>query len=230
MRKKGSFVLLCFVIMALGLIGCVPVHVVASLKGEVSQLQIQYRELQQNHADLYAKVDSSLTNLGALDTSVRDLQDKVSILNQAPNLNEMKAKYVKDDCTKSDLPSSVYQNAYGDYSMGKYDVACSEFQSFVGKYPNAELAPQAQFYMGECYYSRGMFDKALEEYDKVEEHYKRSDLVSLARLKMAMCYEMLGKSDESSGVLSSILKDFPQSPEASRAKEKIRTNRNVQTR
>ncbi|GHT36916.1 hypothetical protein AGMMS49593_02860 [Endomicrobiia bacterium] len=229
--RKDSFVLLCFVVMASsGLVGCVPAHVVTSLKGEVSQLQIQYRELQQNHADLYAKVDSSLTNLGALNASVQDLQDRVSVLNQVPNLNEMKAKDVKDGCTKSVLPSSVYQSAYGDYSMGKYDIACSGFQSFVDKYPNTELAPQAQFYMGECYYSSGMFDKALEEYNKVEEHYKRSGLVSSARFKMAMCYEMLGESDESSSVLSSILKDFPQSPEASRAKEKIRTNRNVQTR
>ncbi|GHT52766.1 hypothetical protein AGMMS49990_09550 [Endomicrobiia bacterium] len=95
--RKGSSVLLCFVIMASGLAGCVPAHVVTSLKSEVSQLQIQYRELQQNHADLYAKVDSSLTNLGALNALVQDLQDKVSILNQAPHdlVNDLDKKVQK---------------------------------------------------------------------------------------------------------------------------------------
>ncbi|GHT25062.1 hypothetical protein AGMMS49953_09020 [Endomicrobiia bacterium] len=62
--------------------------------------------------------------------------------------------------------------------MAKFDLAYSGFQSFADKYPNAELVPQAQFYMGECFYSMSMWDKALEEYKKVEQRYKkRSDLV-----------------------------------------------------
>jgi tol-pal system protein YbgF len=227
--ERYALALLCFTAMS-GL-GCVPASVnsreVTSLKDEVSQLQIQYRELQQNHADLYVKVDSSLMSLGALNASMQDLQDKISILNQTVHdLN----KKIENDYTESVLPSSIYQGAYGDYSMGKYDLAYSGFQSFVDKYPNVELAPQAQFYMGECFYSRSMFDKALEEYEKVEARYKKSDLVSSARLKIAMCYEMLGKSGKLSNVLLSILKDFPQSPEALTAKEKIRINKNAKKR
>jgi tol-pal system protein YbgF len=227
--KKYIFIPLCFV-AALDL-GCAPVSMIS----HVTQLQVQYKQLQQDYADLYAKVDSSSTNLVILNACVQDLQDKISGLSQTMHVPENNlSKNVKDEgknsYMKPVLPSSIYQGAYGDYSMGKYDIAYSGFQSFLNKYPNAELAPQAQFYMGECFYLRDMFDGALQEYKKLEKHYKRSGLVSSARLKIAMCYEMLGEIDKSSSILLSILKEFPQSPEALRAKEKIRINKNAQTK
>jgi tol-pal system protein YbgF len=228
--KKGVFIPLCFIATTLGL-GCAPVSVVS----HVAQLQAQYKQLQQDYADLYAKTDASSASLITLNACVQDLQDKISGPSQTVQISENNlCKEDKEDEGKNNykkpvLPSSIYQGAYGDYSRGKYDIACLGFQSFLNKYPNAELAPQAQFYAGECFYLRDLFDEALKEYEKVEEHYKISGLVPPARLKMAMCYEMLGEIDKSSSILSSILKDFPQSPEALRAKEKIRINKNAQT-
>jgi tol-pal system protein YbgF len=225
--KKGVFIPLCFIATTLGS-GCAPMSM-------VSQLQAQCKQLQQDYADLYAKMDASSASLVILNARVQDLQDKISVSSQTVHISENNlGKEDKEDEGKNNykrpvLPSSIYQGAYGDYSMGKYDIACSGFQSFLNKYPNAELAPQAQFYVGECFYLRDMFDEALKEYEKVEEYYKISDLVPPARLKIAMCYEMLGEIDKSSSFLLSILKDFPQSPEALMAKEKIRINKNAQT-
>ncbi len=169
--------------------------------------------------------------LDVLGASLQDLQNKISVLSQA--IHDLRA--VTDKKPKSDaqsvLPSSVYQNAYGDYSMGKFDLAYSGFQSFTDKYSNAELAPQAQFYMGECFYSMNMWDKALEEYKKVEQHYrKRSDLVPSARLKIALCCQKLDKNEEAISIFSSIMKDFPQSPESLTAKENIEIYNNAQKR
>jgi tol-pal system protein YbgF len=213
--------------------GCVTLNsnAIADLKGELSQLQIQDKELRENQADLYTKVDSTYAMLDVLSASLQDLQNKISVLSQT--IHDLKV--VTDKKSKSGdqsvLPSSIYQNAYGDYSMGKFDLAYSGFQSFADKYPNAELAPQAQFYMGECFYSMGMWDKALEEYKKVEQHYKkRSDLVSSARLKIALCCQKLDKNEEAIRMFSSIIKDFPQSPESLAAKENIEIYNNAQKR
>ena len=58
--KRYGFLFVYFVFAALT-VGCVPLNsnVITDLRGEMSQLQIQYRELWQDHADLYAKVDST---------------------------------------------------------------------------------------------------------------------------------------------------------------------------
>ena len=216
---------------AFALSGCVPTgsQEVTNLKGEVAQLQIQYKELQRNHADLYAKADTEFVTLDVLAASVQDLQTKVSSLTQKIHDMEVTSKKRgRDERGESVLPSGLYQNAYSDYSMGKYDLAYQGFESFIEKYPNAELAPQAQYYMGECFYSRSKWANALDEYQKVEQKYPRSDQISPARLKIALCYELLGKKSQAMNVFGAIVKDFPQSSEALTAKEKIRIYNNAQ--
>ncbi|GHT08689.1 hypothetical protein AGMMS49532_04420 [Endomicrobiia bacterium] len=194
-------------------------------------MQIQNKELRENQFDLYTKADSTYVMFDVLSASLQDLQNKISVLSQA--IHDLKV--VTDKRSKSNdqsvLPSFIYQNAYGDYLMAKFDLAYSGFQSFADKYPNAELVPQAQFYMGECFYSMSMWDKALEEYKKVEQRYKkRSDLVSSARLKIALCCQKLDKNEEAIRMFSSIIKDFPQSPESLTAKESIEIYNNAQKR
>ncbi len=169
--------------------------------------------------------------LDVLSASLQDLQNKISELNQAiRDLKVVREKKSKNNA-QSVPPLSVYQNAYGDYSMGKFNLAYSGFKSFTDKYPDAELAPQAQFYVGECFYSMSMWDKALEEYPPVEQHYKKkSDLVASARLKIALCCQKLDKNEEAISMLLSIIKDFPQSPESLTAKKNIEKYNNAQHR
>jgi tol-pal system protein YbgF len=213
---------------------CIPTsnQNVTDLKGEIAQLQIQFKELQRNHADLYAKADTEFVTLDVLAASVQDLQAKVSNLTQKIQDLEAASKKRNRDRDVGDaiLPSELYQNAYSDYSMGKYDLAYKGFQSFVDKYPNAELAPQAIYFMGECFYSASKWQAALDEYQKVEQKYQRSDQVAPARLKIALCYELLSKKSQAMNVFGSIVKDFPQSSEALTAKEKIRIYNNAQKR
>lgn len=211
---------------------CVPManQEVTGLKGELAQLQIQFKELQRNHADLYAKADTEFVTLDVLSASVQDLQTKVSNLTQKIHDLETSAKKKNRDTGEAVLPSDIYQNAYSDYSMGKYELAFKGFQSFIDKYPNAELAPQAQYFMGECFYSQSRWQQALDEYRKVEQKYPRSEQTAPSRLKIALCYELLGKKSQAMNVFGSIVKDFPQSSEALTAKEKIRIYNNAQKR
>jgi tol-pal system protein YbgF len=218
-----------FVFMMTFATGCVTLNsnAIMDLKGELLRLQIQDKELRENQADLYTKV----AMFDVLSTSLQDLQNKVSVLNQAIHDLEVVTDKKSKISDQFVLLSSIYQSAYSDYLIGKFDLAYSGFQSFVDKYPNAELAPQAQFYIGECFYSMCAWDKALEEYKKVEQHYKkRQDLVSSARLKIALCCQKLDKNEKAIRMFLSIIKDFPQSSESLTAKENIEVYNNAQKR
>ncbi|OEG71098.1 hypothetical protein ATZ36_16200 [Candidatus Endomicrobiellum trichonymphae] len=232
--KRYKFITAYFIFIMAFAAGCVTLNsnAITDLKSEVSQLQIQDKEFRENQADLYTKVDSTCAMLDVLSASLQDLQDKIFVLSQAIYDLKIVTDKKSKNGDQSVLPSSVvYQNAYGDYLMGKFGLAYSGFQSFTDKYSNAELAPQAQFYMGECFYSMSMWDKALEEYKKVEQYYKkRSDLVLSARLKIALCCQKLDKNEEAISMFLSIIKDFPQSPESLTAKENIEIYNNAQKR
>jgi tol-pal system protein YbgF len=118
-------------------------------------------------------------------------------------------------------PSEVYRLAYSDFSSGKYNIASVGFKNYLDKYPQGELASQAQYYLGECYYSQNNFQAAYEQYDLVEKNYPKSDSAPSARLKKSLCLELLGKVQEGRGLMATIIKDFPNSTEAATAREKL---------
>jgi tol-pal system protein YbgF len=196
---------------------------IVNLKEDVSQLQIEGRDLKQKHADLYAKVASYSTLIDALNASVLDLQNRISFLNQIINDLEANLDQINSQKHQNILtPSSLYQRAYADYLIGKFELAYSNFKSFIEKYPNAELAPQAQFYMGECLYSRDMYAKAIVEYQKVEQNYKKSNFVVTSRLKIALCYKKTDDNASAFKIFNSIIRDFPKSQEAVTCQENLK--------
>ena len=225
MKKTIFFLPLFSLIFA----GCLPASQdISGVKGEVAQLQIEYKELYQKHAALYAKADNAFVTLDVLSASIHDLQNQVSVLNQ--QLQDFQVLNKKRGTDGAVLPSDMYQTAYSDFAMGKYDLALEGFQSFIAKYPNVELAQQAQYYIGESLYSQNRWKDAIAEYRKVEQNYKDSGLVAAAKLKIALAYEMLGKKNEAINEFNSIIKKFPQSSEALTAKEKIRIYNNAKQR
>jgi tol-pal system protein YbgF len=200
---------------------------ITNLKEDVSQMQIEYRELKQNHADLYAKVDYYSSIIDTLNANILDLQNKISFLSQT--IDDLEYKLGKTKSKNNDtvlLPSSLYQRAYSDYLTGKFELAYSNFKSFIEKYPNSELAAQAQFYMGECFYSKNMYIEAIPEYKKVQQDYEKSNCVPSARLKMALCYEKTNNYASAFKVFKSIIADFPKSQEAITSEEKLKKHNN----
>ncbi|AKL98124.1 tetratricopeptide repeat protein [Endomicrobium proavitum] len=234
--------------------GCVPANSkdLTQLRDEVSQMQINFSELQTRNADLSLKTDSATGNSDVLNETVKDIQNKILILTQKVQAleNEIRNSQSAKIVDAYDLsaatntapnlapaaplaqvsPVSVYQTAYSDYARGKYDLSYQGFKSFIEKFPSSELAPQAQFYMGECMYSLKNWDRAVEEYKKVEKNYKLSDLTVTAKLKTALSYEALDKKSDALNIFALIVKDYPQSSEALTAREKIRAYSDVKKR
>jgi TolA-binding protein len=208
--NKRAVLLLRFMLVSFVAVGCVPLSSqrdVEVLKVDIAQLEIQYRELQQSCTDLCKKIDSSCVKIDIIEGLVRDLQTR-----------EKNGCNSGGDAVEA---LALYQSAYGDFSMGKFNLAYSGFQALINSYPKTELAAEAQFYIGECLYSCNAWEKAVEEYSKVEQNYANSKLISSARLKEALCYEFLGRTGEANNIFLSILRDFPQSPESLAAKKKI---------
>jgi tol-pal system protein YbgF len=225
MNRRVIFLLFCFIFTVYS--GCIPLDSrdLTNLKGEIAQLKIECKELKQNCTELTEKVESAVYSFETLSDTVKELQSEVSLLKQS-------IKSFKPDSVTAVpiLPSSVYQSAYSDYVAGKYELAHNAFQLFIEKYPNAELAVQAQFYLGESLYSCKMWQDAIKEYEKIKELYSKSNLVVSAELKIALCYENLGMKKEALEVFSSIVDNSPNSPEFLTAKEKIKTYNNVENK
>ena len=216
------------------LIGCFSSRQVDidSLEKEIASLQIKCAGLETKQAELYSKYEESLVNIDTNKASIQELYKKTVQLSQ--EVDEINIVLKNKACSASAVtdvrvPSKLYENAYNDFLIGKYEVAIMGFKAFIKQYKEHELAVQAQYYIAEALYSQNKFVDAYEEYSKVETNYPNSEFISSSRLKMALCLELLGKKQESIIVLQSILKDFPKSSEVFAAKEKIKLYNNTKT-
>lgn len=200
----------------------------SDLKGEFAQLQVSNKNLEAKQIDLYSKCDKNSTAVDTLTMSVQELSKQISFLKQkiqdleTVQKNSQNANAQNSVNTLQESPSEIFNNAYNDFLVGRYELAEMGFRTFVKKYPDHVLAVQAQYYIGESLYSRSNWTDAYEEYKIVEKAYQNSEFIPSARLKMALCLELLGKKNETAIVLKSILQDFPKSAEAFTAKEKLK--------
>ena len=132
-------------------------------------------------------------------------------------------------------PQQAYQAAYLDFSKGNYPLAVAGFREFVRRYPDAPLADQAQYWVGESLFSQaraslaaGQSDKAtreleqaVQEFRRVSLNYPRGDKVPTALYKEALALLELKQPRLAQTRLQYLLDNFPQSEEAPLAKERL---------
>jgi len=132
-------------------------------------------------------------------------------------------------------PEQAYQAAYLDFSKGNYPLAVAGFREFVRRYPDAALADQAQYWVGESLFSQaraslaaGQSDKAtreleqaVQEFRRVSLNYPRGDKVPTALYKEALALLELKQTRLAQTRLQYLLDNFPQSEEAPLAKERL---------
>lgn len=201
----------------------------AIIKSDIAQLQVKVESLANKQTDLYSKYEMAMVSNDTKTAAIEEIHNKISQLSQKiQDLQTVTAK--KNIGSDIITPSTLYQNAYNDFLMRKYDMALSGFRSFIKKYPDQDLAPQAQYYIGECLYLKEDFATAYEEYKKLEDNFPACEFVASSKLKMALCLEQLNKENDAMLILQSILLSYPNSPEAFTAKEKIKAYTNVKSK
>jgi tol-pal system protein YbgF len=137
--------------------------------------------------------------------------------------------------TTGSQPAQIYQAAYLDLSKGNYSLAIAGFREFLRRFPDSELADNAQYWIGEAYFSlarthatQGQPDKAgpaleqaMQEFRKVIVNYPRGDKAPAALYKEALVLLDLKQQSLARARLQYLLDHFPQSEEAPLARERL---------
>jgi tol-pal system protein YbgF len=132
-------------------------------------------------------------------------------------------------------PQDIYQAAYLDFSRGSYSLAVAGFREFLRRYPEHDLAGNAQYWIGEGYLAlaRGYgnaaqeekeseaLNQAVQEFRKVLANYPRADKVSTALYKEALALIELKQPQQAAARLQYLVDNFPQAEETALAKERL---------
>ena len=94
------------------------------------------------------------------------------------------------------------------------------FTDFIKSFHNDELAPNAQYWLGETYYADKRYEDALREFGKVTKEWKNSEKAPDALLKIGMSFQALGNCQNALLFFEEVVTAHKTAPAAKVAREK----------
>jgi tol-pal system protein YbgF len=116
-----------------------------------------------------------------------------------------------------------YEIAWHAMEKRDYRLAISRFKDFLTRHPKSNLADNAQYWIAESHYGLREFDQAIIEFDAVRRRYPQGEKVPAALLKQGYAFAELGEKVNARLLLQEVVEKYPESPEAGKAKARLKT-------
>jgi tol-pal system protein YbgF len=120
-------------------------------------------------------------------------------------------------------PNQLFQLSLDQLRRGSAGAALTGFQTLLRQYPTADVAPDAQFYIGEAYSAQGDTVSADKAYAAVVANFPQSPRAPTALYKRALLMQAGGNLTGARAALNQIVRDYPRSDEAALARERLKT-------
>mgnify|MGYP006272832883 CR=1 FL=1 len=114
-----------------------------------------------------------------------------------------------------------YEAAQAQRRLGNYQGAIVAFQNFIKQYPKSNLAPRAQYWIGDSYFNLRDFKLAIANQQTLIKTYPESPTVPDAMLNVASSQIEMGESVAGRKSLEEIVSKFPISDAADKAKRRL---------
>ena len=213
------------------------------LRGQIETLQYQIEQLKRKQRDIYLDIDQRLASIGqqapAAAAPAEGAPAAVAAPTAPPVADAAGAAPVTDlnrppggSAPITPPPAETYdlQQMQADYKAAyallspaqrRDDDAAKACTAFLGKYPAATLASNAQYWLAEAYYVSQQNDQALQAFNKVISEYPTSPKVPGALYKIGRLEKTKGNSGAARKAWERVLADYPNSSAAGLAKEQL---------
>lgn len=114
-----------------------------------------------------------------------------------------------------------YQQAYNELRNGRTDQSIEQFKAYLGKYPEGELANNAQYWLGEAYRANRDNDTARQALNDVIAKYPNGAKVPDALLKLGYIEMEQKNTAKAREYLTRVTTDYPKSQAAALAAKKL---------
>ena len=185
-------------------------------------------DLRQFRAYMSSRLNDYESQTFMLSAQINDLSQRLTGV--AQSFDEMKYRVSEPDSTDTTDTGEVtpppelkelYDQAYHDLTRGNYELAKSGFAEYLRLYADTELADNALYWMGEADYVQHNYTEALEKFQQVSEKYPEGNKVPSAIFKVGLCQVALKLIDEAKQTFSTLIRDYPATPEAAQAEARL---------
>ena len=117
--------------------------------------------------------------------------------------------------------NKTYEAALNQFKLGNYQSAIASFQGFMTNYPQSQLVPSAQYWVGNAYYALRDYKVAIATQQKVVASWPDSPKASDALLNIASSQSEMGDARGARETLQGLVKKYPGTPAAEQAKQRL---------
>ncbi len=200
---------------------------VQALRNQVEQLQNDNEQIKQRAREQYVDLDARLQKLeggapGAMAGPPPSVAPPAMAPAAAPALAPTSA-----GPSVSAPPAADEQSAYGQafdaLKRGDYVSSARGFQSFLRDYPNAALAPNAWYWLGESYYVTQNYPVAQKAFEALLGQFPGSGKAPDALLKKGYCQIEMNQVEAGRNTLNQVIDQYPDTDAARLAQSRLRT-------
>lgn len=119
-------------------------------------------------------------------------------------------------------PNELFQLGRDQLARGGFSAARAAFADLIRKYPDSELAADAQFYLAEALAGEGKAAAADSAYATVVRKYPTSLRAATALYKRGVAQQRAGRTTTARRTFNEVIRLFPESDEAALARERLR--------
>lgn len=182
----------------------------ARLRGQIETLTYENEQAKKRQQDLYLDLDGRL----------RKLEPAVPVAAAAATGEGAPAS---GGARSADpvAESKAYESALNLFKAGKYKEAAVAFDNFVAEHPDSDMAPNAQFWLGNSWYAQQQCKPAIDAQLVVTTRWPDSARAPDAMIAIANCQRDWGNVAAAKRTLGNVIEKYPNSQAAAQAKQRL---------
>ena len=119
-------------------------------------------------------------------------------------------------------PATLYKLSVDQMNRGSHSTARTGFQDLLNQYPNSDLAPDPQYYIGETLQAEGNTTAADSVFSLVVSKYPSAPRAATALYKHGLILQKAKRDREARQAFQAVVDKYPRSDEAALAREQLR--------
>ena len=187
----------------------------AKLRGQVEVLLNQTETLERRQRDLYVDLDARLRKMEQAQVKLEQVQVKL----------EQAQAQVQDRLTAPEREAAKEKESYeaglNQFKQGNYGAAIAAFKGFMSTFPNSQLLPSAQYWIGNAHYALRDFKSAIAAQERLLQSWPDNAKAPDALLNIASSQLESGDVKAARETLQLLVKRYPTSPAAEQAKQRL---------
>ncbi|HPO25478.1 MAG TPA: tol-pal system protein YbgF [Arenimonas sp.] len=199
-----------------------------ALRDQVETLQNENAQLKERNRVQYIDLDS---RIGKFETSGVPANPAPATATARPNVSKPAVKPAVSQSTNNSgnavatdpaNEEAAYGVAFEALKQKDYVESARLFKTFIDTYPQAQLAPNAWYWLGESYYVTQNYEIARQSFEGLLSQFPDSGKVPDGMLKLGYCQAQLGQKDRARNTFNEVLRLYPMSDAARFAQSQLR--------